>query len=115
LLSRTGVIETNSTPRAAAMGADPCVGGRFHPSAISLLPIVRATAYDVGGCKLAISPENIKNAPHHLHRRHNCRKRASQCAGLEGIRISERGPTLPAIDVKSLHAKIGELTLENDS
>src|ERR1700677_2292379 len=25
------------------------------------------------------------------------------------------GPTLPAIDVKSLHAKIGELTLENDS
>jgi transposase len=24
------------------------------------------------------------------------------------------GPTLPAIDVKSLHAKIGELTLEND-
>jgi transposase len=24
-------------------------------------------------------------------------------------------PTLPAIDVKSLHAKIGELTLENDS
>jgi transposase len=23
------------------------------------------------------------------------------------------GPTLPAIDVKSLHAKIGELTLEN--
>ena len=25
------------------------------------------------------------------------------------------GPTPPAIDVKSLHAKIGELTLENDS
>jgi transposase len=25
------------------------------------------------------------------------------------------GPVLPAIDVKSLHAKIGELTLENDS
>jgi len=25
------------------------------------------------------------------------------------------GPTMPAIDVKSLHAKIGELTLENDS
>jgi transposase-like protein len=25
------------------------------------------------------------------------------------------GPMLPAIDVKSLHAKIGELTLENDS
>ena len=24
-------------------------------------------------------------------------------------------PTVPAIDVKSLHAKIGELTLENDS
>jgi|ERR1700678_2297257 transposase-like protein len=24
------------------------------------------------------------------------------------------GPTMPAIDVKSLHAKIGELTLEND-
>ena len=24
------------------------------------------------------------------------------------------GPTTPAIDVKSLHAKIGELTLEND-
>src|SRR6202171_1138389 len=24
------------------------------------------------------------------------------------------GPALPAIDVKSLHAKIGELTLEND-
>jgi len=24
------------------------------------------------------------------------------------------GPTLPAVDVKSLHAKIGELTLEND-
>ena len=24
------------------------------------------------------------------------------------------GPTLPAIDVKTLHAKIGELTLEND-
>jgi transposase-like protein len=24
------------------------------------------------------------------------------------------GPTPPAIDVKSLHAKIGELTLEND-
>ena len=24
------------------------------------------------------------------------------------------GPTLPAIDVKSLHAKIAELTLEND-
>jgi transposase len=24
------------------------------------------------------------------------------------------GPTAPAIDVKSLHAKIGELTLEND-
>ena len=24
------------------------------------------------------------------------------------------GPTLPAIDVKSLHAKIGELTLENN-
>jgi transposase len=24
------------------------------------------------------------------------------------------GPTLPAIDVKALHAKIGELTLEND-
>jgi hypothetical protein len=23
--------------------------------------------------------------------------------------------TLPAVDVKSLHAKIGELTLENDS
>src|SRR5262249_35933527 len=28
--------------------------------AISLLPIVRATAYDVRGCKLPISPENIK-------------------------------------------------------
>ena len=27
---------------------------------------------------------------------------------------SGAGPTLPAIDVKSLHAKIGELTLEND-
>ena len=27
---------------------------------------------------------------------------------------SSGGPTLPAIDVKSLHAKIGELTLEND-
>jgi transposase len=25
------------------------------------------------------------------------------------------GPVQPAIDVKSLHAKIGELTLENDS
>jgi transposase len=24
------------------------------------------------------------------------------------------GPMLPAVDVKSLHAKIGELTLEND-
>jgi transposase-like protein len=24
------------------------------------------------------------------------------------------GPTQPAVDVKSLHAKIGELTLEND-
>jgi transposase len=24
-------------------------------------------------------------------------------------------PPIPAIDVKSLHAKIGELTLENDS
>ena len=24
-------------------------------------------------------------------------------------------PTAPAVDVKSLHAKIGELTLENDS
>ena len=41
--------------------------------------------------RLPTSPENIKNAPHHLHRRHNCRKRPSQCAGLEGIRISERG------------------------
>ena len=28
--------------------------------AISLLPIVQATAYDVRGCKLPISPENIK-------------------------------------------------------
>jgi transposase len=27
---------------------------------------------------------------------------------------SSGGPTPPAIDVKSLHAKIGELTLEND-
>src|SRR5258708_32930004 len=59
--------------------------------AISLLPIVRATAYDVRGCKLPISPENIKNAPHHLRRRHNCRKRPSRCAGLEGIRVPERG------------------------
>jgi hypothetical protein len=25
------------------------------------------------------------------------------------------GATQPAVDVKSLHAKIGELTLENDS
>jgi transposase-like protein len=28
---------------------------------------------------------------------------------------SNRAAQLPAIDVKSLHAKIGELTLENDS
>ena len=27
---------------------------------------------------------------------------------------SSNGPSQPAIDVKSLHAKIGELTLEND-
>ena len=27
---------------------------------------------------------------------------------------SSSAPTVPAIDVKSLHAKIGELTLEND-
>jgi len=26
-----------------------------------------------------------------------------------------RAPVTPAVDVKSLHAKIGELTLENDS
>jgi hypothetical protein len=25
------------------------------------------------------------------------------------------GPVQPAVDVKALHAKIGELTLENDS
>src|SRR5215468_1759222 len=55
-----------------------------------LLPIVLATAYDVRGCKVPISLENIKNAPHHLHRRHNCRKRPSRGAGLEGIPISER-------------------------
>jgi len=31
-----------------------------------------------------------------------------------GFRIGKHGPAAPAIDVKSLHAKIGELTLEND-
>jgi transposase len=35
---------------------------------------------------------------------------ASEVFGLGGAT-----PTIPAIDVKSLHAKIGELTLENDS
>ena len=33
---------------------------------ISPLSIVRATTYDVCGCKLSILPENIKNAPHHF-------------------------------------------------
>ena len=28
---------------------------------------------------------------------------------------SGSAPAVPAVDVKSLHAKIGELTLENDS
>ena len=28
--------------------------------------------------------------------------------------LGSSGPTQPAVDVKSLHAKIGELTLEND-
>ncbi len=35
---------------------------------------------------------------------------ASDIFGLGG-----GGPAAPAVDVKSLHAKIGELTLENDS
>ena len=46
---------------------------------------------------------------------------ASWKAQLEGGAVDVFGPgggnavALPAIDVKSLHAKIGELTLENDS
>ena len=31
------------------------------------------------------------------------------------VRGGSNAATAPAIDVKSLHAKIGELTLENDS
>src|SRR5215831_18466583 len=32
----------------------------FHPPPHPLLPIVRATAYDVGGCKRPISPGNTE-------------------------------------------------------
>ena len=32
------------------------------------------------------------------------------CSG----RAAAKGPTTPPVDVKALHAKIGELTLEND-
>jgi transposase len=37
----------------------------------------------------------------------------AQLADQFDVRVSTR-PSLPVIDVKSLHAKIGELTLEND-
>ena len=35
------------------------------------------------------------------------------CAGLFGAE-AHPGASMPAVDLKSLHAKIGELTLEND-
>ena len=34
--------------------------------------------------------------------------------GAAGVFGSEAGPTAPPVDVKTLHAKIGELTLAND-
>ena len=35
--------------------------------------------------------------------------------GCRGVRFDTRSdPDVPRIDIKSLHAKIGELTLEND-
>ena len=35
--------------------------------------------------------------------------------GCRGVRVgAEGGPAAPAVDVKTLHAKIGELTLTND-
>jgi hypothetical protein len=34
--------------------------------------------------------------------------------GAAGVFGSEGGRQAPAVDVKTLHAKIGELTLEND-
>jgi transposase-like protein len=34
--------------------------------------------------------------------------------GAAGIFGAGAGPSVPAVDVKTLHAKIGELTLEND-
>ena len=39
---------------------------------------------------------------------------AEGAAGVFGADTSGAGPSAPALDVKTLHAKIGELTLEND-
>jgi hypothetical protein len=79
-----------------------------------LLPIVRATAYDVGGCKRPISPGNIKNAPHHLHSRHVCSKYPSRCAGLEGIEYPNETftvafPAEPKVETTSYQAPGGRL------
>jgi transposase len=40
--------------------------------------------------------------------------KAQLLEGAAGIFGSERGPAEPAVDLKELHAKIGELTLQND-
>lgn len=40
--------------------------------------------------------------------------RAQLLEGAAGVFGAEQGPVQPEIDVKALHAKIGELTLEND-
>jgi transposase len=40
--------------------------------------------------------------------------KAQLLGGAAGIFGSEAGPAAPTVDLKSLHAKIGELTLEND-
>ena len=41
---------------------------------------------------------------------------AARGHALPSVSVRERNaPATPAVDVKSLHAKIGELTLENDS
>src|SRR6516162_8097409 len=53
----------------------------------------------------------LKNAPHHLHRRHICRKYPSRCAGVEGIRIPERDafPAEPKVETTSYQAPGGRL------